>query len=111
MLNMSRHAISDMRAMSLKTLIRQSPDLKRTICKFCDTLRIEGKTCRSVVENSSKGGQKPWADVLSIECRTCGHVKRYPVNAPRQKRRPVRDEKPDQVMDTEVQQDEPKPAT
>ncbi|KAF7537358.1 hypothetical protein G7Z17_g12872 [Cylindrodendrum hubeiense] len=90
MLNMSRQMLSSMRAVTLKAQIRQSPGLKRTICKFCDTLLVEGKTCTSTVENASKGGRKPWADVLTIRCITCNSVKRYPVSAPRQKRRSLR---------------------
>lgn len=88
--NLSRQAITDMRAVSLKAQIRQSPSLKRTICKFCDTLLVEGKTSRSSIENPSKGDRKPWADVLVIECKTCGNRKRYPVDALRQKRKALR---------------------
>ncbi|KAK9414256.1 putative Rpr2-domain-containing protein [Seiridium unicorne] len=85
----SRRLLHDMRATSLKGLIRLSPAMKRTVCKYCDTLMIEGETCTSVVENMSKGGKKPWADVLATTCKTCGGVKRFPI-APRQKRRPAR---------------------
>ncbi|KAK5998776.1 hypothetical protein PT974_01159 [Cladobotryum mycophilum] len=91
LMNVSRQVISDMRSVSLKMQIRSSPTIKSTICKFCDTLQIEGKTCRSAVENASKGGRKPWADVLVIRCDTCGHAKRYPISGvPRQKRRSMR---------------------
>lgn len=85
--NMSRIVMIDMRAVSLKAQIRQSPALKRTVCKFCDTLLVEGRSCSSMVENLSRGGRKPWADVLVIKCKTCGNVKRFPVDAPRQKRK------------------------
>ncbi|KAH7158058.1 RNAse P Rpr2/Rpp21/SNM1 subunit domain-containing protein [Dactylonectria estremocensis] len=91
--NMSRQMISSMRAVTLKAQIRQSTALKQTICKFCDTLLIEGKTCTSTVENASKGGRKPWADVLTIRCNTCSSAKRYPVSALRQKRRSLRNSK------------------
>ncbi|KAG5952613.1 hypothetical protein E4U57_005965 [Claviceps arundinis] len=87
---MSRLAISEMRAVSLKAQIRQSPALKRTICKFCDTLLVEGRSCSSTIENLSKQGRKPWADVLVITCKTCENVKRFPVDAPRQKRKSLR---------------------
>lgn len=90
--SMARHLLTDMRSTSLKTQIRLSPAMKRTICKYCDTLLIDGETSTSVIENTSKGAQKPWADVLVITCKTCGGLKRFPVNAPRQKRRPVRQE-------------------
>ncbi|KAF5621758.1 RNAse P Rpr2 Rpp21 subunit domain protein [Fusarium sp. NRRL 52700] len=88
--NMSRQAISDLRAVTLKAQIRRSRAMKQTICKFCDTLLVEGDTCTSTVENASKGGRKPWADILNIACKTCGNVKRYPVCAPRQKRKHMR---------------------
>ncbi|KAG5993352.1 hypothetical protein E4U52_002021 [Claviceps spartinae] len=87
---MSRLAISEMKAVSLKAQIRQSPALKRTVCKFCDTLLVEGRSCSSTIENMSKQGRKPWADVLVITCKTCGNVKRFPVDAPRQKRKSFR---------------------
>jgi ribonuclease P protein subunit RPR2 len=88
--NMSRQAVSTLRAVTQKAQIRQSPALKQTICKFCDTLQIEGTTCTSTIENASKGGRKSWADVLNIKCKTCGNVKRYPVSAPKQKRKTLR---------------------
>ncbi|KAH6973616.1 RNAse P Rpr2/Rpp21/SNM1 subunit domain-containing protein [Ilyonectria sp. MPI-CAGE-AT-0026] len=88
--NLSRQMISSMRAVTLKAQIRQTPALKQTICKYCDTVLVEGRTCTSTVENASKGGRKPWADVLTIRCRTCSNVKRYPVSAPKQKRRALR---------------------
>ncbi|KAF5023501.1 hypothetical protein F66182_4452 [Fusarium sp. NRRL 66182] len=88
--NMSRQVVSTLRAVTLKSQIRQSPAMKQTICKFCDTLQIEGTTCTTTLENASKDGRKPWADILTIQCKTCGNVKRYPVSAPRRKRRNLR---------------------
>ncbi|KAI1077030.1 Rpr2-domain-containing protein [Whalleya microplaca] len=88
---LSRRLLTDLRASSLKTQIRLSPAVKHTICKFCDSLLIEGETSSSTVENKSKGAKKPWADVLAIKCNTCGGVKRFPVQTARQKRRPVRE--------------------
>lgn len=87
---LSRRLLRDLRSVTLKTQIRKNSDIKRTICKYCDTLLVEGQTCTSTVENESKGGKKPWADLLTIKCHTCGQKRRYPVNAPRQKRRPLR---------------------
>ncbi|KJZ75796.1 hypothetical protein HIM_04953 [Hirsutella minnesotensis 3608] len=97
--NLSRRAICDMRAVTLKTQIRQSQGLKRTICKFCDTLQVEGQTCQSSVENLSKGGLKPWADVLVIRCGTCGNAKRFPVCGERQKRKGLRSPKSERKQD------------
>ncbi len=87
---MSRHLLTDLRSVSLKTMIRLTPGIKRTICKYCDTLLMEGKTCTSTVENQSKGAKKPWADVLVITCNTCGGAKRFPVAAPRPPRKTAR---------------------
>ena len=86
----SRRLLSDLRAASLKTQIRLDPSVKRTVCKYCDTLLVEGASCRSFVENKSKGGRKPWADVLVMKCGTCGGEKRFPVSKERQRRRPFR---------------------
>lgn len=91
-LQLARKLLTDLRATSLKCQIRLSPAVKHTICKFCDTLLIEGETSTSVVENKSKGGKKPWADVLVVSCNTCGGARRFPVQAPRQKRRPQREQ-------------------
>ena len=90
--NLGRQLATDLRAISLKAQIRQGPELKRAICKFCDTLQVEGQTCVASVENLSKGGKKPWADVLVIKCLTCANVKRYPIAAPRQKRNGLRND-------------------
>ncbi|KAH8811485.1 RNAse P Rpr2/Rpp21/SNM1 subunit domain-containing protein [Xylogone sp. PMI_703] len=86
----SRRLVSDLRSVSLKMQMRMSPAMKHTICKNCDTLLIDGSTCTNIVENKSKGGKKPWADILVRRCNTCGLAKRFPINAPRQKRRPFR---------------------
>lgn len=87
---MARRLLSDLRAVSLKTQIRIDPSIKRAVCKFCDSILVEGQSCTSAVENKSKNSRKPWADVLVLKCRTCGHEKRFPVSSPRQKRRPLR---------------------
>jgi ribonuclease P protein subunit RPR2 len=88
--NISRRMVSDLKAVSLKGQVRQSPAMKRSMCKFCATVLIEGRNCHSVIENESKGGRKPWADVLVIRCSTCGNFKRVPVSARRQKRKHLR---------------------
>ncbi|KAI1635984.1 Rpr2-domain-containing protein [Biscogniauxia mediterranea] len=89
---LSRRFLTDLRSTSLKSQIRLSPAMKHTICKLCDSLLIEGETSSSTIENRSKGGRKPWADVLVVKCSTCGGVRRYPVQATRQKRRSAREE-------------------
>ncbi len=84
---MGRRLATDMRAVSLKTRIRLTPAVKQMICKFCDSVLIDGQSCTSTVENKSKGARKPWADVLVRKCHTCGRERRYPVSAARPKRK------------------------
>ncbi|KAH8907886.1 Rpr2-domain-containing protein [Coniochaeta sp. PMI_546] len=95
----SRRLVADLRSVSLKTRIRLSPAVKQTMCKYCDALLIEGETCTTVVENKSKGGRKPWADILVRKCHACENVKRYPLNSARQKRKSLR------TVDTEQKED------
>ncbi|CAK7268812.1 hypothetical protein SEPCBS119000_003253 [Sporothrix epigloea] len=87
---MARRLLAQMRSVSRKTNMRVRPAVKHRVCRYCDTLLVEGTTCVSVVENQSRGGQKPWADVLRVTCTTCGRARRYPVSAARQPRRPAR---------------------
>lgn len=143
----SRKLLAEMRRVALKMQIRLDPSVKRTICKYCDTLILparegadwEGTTATTnatsdtttttssptisnsklehieiesyggskshdsntrartsvgtgniYVENKSRGGRKPWADVIVVECFTCGRSRRFPVNAPRQLRKHLR---------------------
>lgn len=91
---MSRRLATDLRAVSLKTRIRLKPAVKQMICKFCDSVLIDGESCTSAIGNRSKGGKKPWADVLVRKCHTCARERRYPVSAARPRR------KTDRVPDT-----------
>ncbi|TVY91319.1 hypothetical protein LAWI1_G004587 [Lachnellula willkommii] len=59
----SRRMISDLRSVTLKGQMRISPAMKHSTCKKCDTLLVDGSTCTNEVENKSKEGRKPWADV------------------------------------------------
>ncbi|KAK3938397.1 ribonuclease P protein component 4 [Diplogelasinospora grovesii] len=87
---MSRRLATDLRNVSLKSRIRLTPAVKQTVCKYCDSILIDGESCNSLVENKSKGGKKPWADVLVRKCHMCGRERRYPVSTKRQKRRSER---------------------
>lgn len=87
---MSRRLATDLRAVSLKTRIRLTPAIKQTLCKFCDSILIDGESCTSAIENKSKAARKPWADVLVRKCHTCGRERRYPVSAARPKRKTAR---------------------
>ncbi len=84
---LSRRCISDLRLVSLKTQIRLSPSIKNSICKRCDIMLLVGSTCESEIENKSKGGKKPWADVLVRRCKSCGYERRFPCQSKRQARR------------------------
>ncbi|KAI1819691.1 Rpr2-domain-containing protein [Xylaria intraflava] len=106
-LKFAGHLLTELRATSLKSQIRLSPAIKHTTCKFCDTLLIEGETSTSLVENKSKGAKKPWADILVVKCNTCGGVKRFPVQAPRQKRRPQREQLPKETPEETITQHRP----
>ncbi|KAL1894593.1 hypothetical protein Sste5346_005828 [Sporothrix stenoceras] len=99
---MARRLLTQMRSVSRKTNMRVRPAVKHRVCKFCDTLLVEGSTCTSVVENHSRGGKKPWADVLSVTCTTCGRTRRYPVTTPRQPRRPFRGDGTGKVEEMDV---------
>lgn len=85
---LSRRLMAEMRRVALKTQIRLDPSIKRRVCKFCDS-RVSPETGagKAYIENRSRRGNKPWADVLVVECGTCGGRKRYPVGAERQQKR------------------------
>jgi ribonuclease P protein subunit RPR2 len=81
---LSQMLVSHLRSVSRKGQVRLSPRMKRTMCKRCNSLLIPGKSSSSRMENKSRGGKKPWADVLVIECLNCGACKRFPTGAERQ---------------------------
>ncbi|KAJ4297468.1 hypothetical protein N0V90_005359 [Kalmusia sp. IMI 367209] len=82
---------SDLHTVSRKGQVRLSSDLKRSVCRICNTVLIPGRTATQRIENESRGGKKPWADVLVIECTLCGSKKRFPVGAQRQKKKAERE--------------------
>jgi ribonuclease P protein subunit RPR2 len=75
----STRLLTQVRGVSRKAQIRLEPQVKHSICKRCDMLLIQDQTSTQVTVNASKGGKKPWADVLEIRCNTCRTVKRFPV--------------------------------
>ena len=83
-LGQSRRLLAHMRTITLKSQVRLSRELKRSVCTRCDTLLVPGDTSRCFIENKSKGGEKPWADVYVVECLQCGAQKRFPVGSKRQ---------------------------
>ena len=91
---LSRQLFAHLRAVSLKSQIRISPTIKHSVCKRCDQLLVPGSSATTYVENKSRNGKKPWADVLVITCMACKTSKRFPVGAERQLRRGERSTQP-----------------
>lgn len=85
-----RRLVSHLRAVSLKSQIRLSPGIKHSICIHCENPLIMGTTSSSEIENKSRGGMKPWADVFVITCKLCGTARRFPKAAKRQRKRKKR---------------------
>ncbi|KXL42341.1 hypothetical protein M433DRAFT_156870 [Acidomyces richmondensis BFW] len=78
------HLTRHMRQVAQRATIRVPKSIKHTICKCCGAILIPNATSNQQAENRSRGGKKPWADVLLVECRLCGATKRFPVGARRQ---------------------------
>lgn len=79
----SRHLLSQLRAVALKSQTRLNPQVKHTLCKRCNSLLIAGKTSTETIVNASKGGKKPQGDVMLVRCEFCGSEKRFPVGQSR----------------------------
>ena len=92
--NHSRRLVNSLNAVSRKGLVRLTPEMRRTLCKRCDSLLLPGISSIHSIENTSKDGKKPWADVVCIECSSCGARKRFPIGAARQSRKTSRPNKP-----------------
>lgn len=78
---------ADIHTVSRKAQLRLSIDLKRSMCKSCNAIMVPGHTATQMIENESRGGKKPWADVLVISCKRCGNERRLPVGAKRQSKK------------------------
>lgn len=74
---LSRKYFNHMDLVSKKAVLKLHPDMKRTLCKQCSRLLVEGVTCSTRVVNKSKK-RLPHCDVLELTC-TCGTAKRFPV--------------------------------
>lgn len=83
----SRHLLSQLRAVSLRSQIRLTPQMKHTLCKRCNALLAAGKTSTETIVNRSNGGRKLQADVLVVHCDFCGNLKRFPVGQSRRLKR------------------------
>lgn len=99
---LSFHLSSHLRQVARRSQIRLHPSLKRTSCKTCNAVLIEGQTCRKHMENASKCGKKRHADILVLECRNCGSKKRFPVGVERQERKSLRLAASDREQDVQT---------
>lgn len=81
-----RQYLSHMRGVSLKSQLRLPLDMKRSFCKRCDLLLVQGVNCVYELRNASKGGKKPWADVLVVRCNACQTEKRFPQTSNRNRK-------------------------
>ena len=77
--NQSRNLLTHLRAVSLKSQIRLTPELKQSFCWRCDSLLVPGTTSDTAITNSSRHGNKPWADILLVKCGFCGAARKYPI--------------------------------
>lgn len=84
--NLSRTCVLHLRDVAMKTQIRLPVKFKRSLCKRCATLLTLGVTCSHEIRNESRGGKKPWADVLIVRCLPCGAEKRFPQTDKRAKK-------------------------
>ena len=88
-LNTQRHLISQLRAVASKGQIQLARQVKHRFCKKCDAI-LDDTTSSCMIENDSKGGKKPWADVCVVKCLSCNAAKRCPIGAARQVSRSTR---------------------
>lgn len=91
---LARVLLSQLRGISLKAQIRLGQDVKHSICKRCHQLLISGITSTARIENHSRNGAKPWANVLVVRCTFCNTPRRFPVGAKRQRPRKMRSDAP-----------------
>lgn len=84
----SRYLLNHMKGVGRKSVIRLDKEVKRKVCKACDQ-SLDAYSSMRVMENESKGGRKPWADVLLVKCRNCSTPKRFPRGERRRRRSPL----------------------
>ncbi|WBW70562.1 RNase P subunit Rpr2 [Schizosaccharomyces osmophilus] len=94
----SRHYISTAKQVSQKSVLRLHPNIKRTICKKCNSLMVFGKTCSVRTEEPSK--RKPESDRSLWVCNECGSTKRFPLsNGKRNKQKKDDDRNENEMME------------
>ncbi|CAB50979.1 RNase P subunit Rpr2 [Schizosaccharomyces pombe] len=72
---LSRHYISTAKDVSQKSVMRIHPDIKRTICKGCNSLLVPGKSCSIRFEEPSR--KNPSIDRVLWICKKCAFKKRF----------------------------------
>lgn len=92
----SRYLSSHLHGISLKGQICLSSKIKHSICRKCQSILVPGRSSTATIENLSRGGKKPWADVLVVECNACNSKKRFPIGLERQ---PCRNKRKSNVQD------------
>lgn len=75
----SRHLLSQLRAVSLKSQIRLAPHVKQTMCKRCNSLLVAGTTSTDTIVNESRGRNRSQGDVLVVRCVFCENQRRIAV--------------------------------
>lgn len=75
--SLSRMYLNHMDLVSKKAVLKLHPDIKRTICKKCSRLQIDGYTTTTRIINESNK-QLPHCNILEKKC-VCGQNKRFPI--------------------------------
>jgi ribonuclease P protein subunit RPR2 len=100
MYTQSSNLLSQLRAVSLKSQIRLTPELKHSFCRRCDNPLVPGKTSDTTIINNSWQGGKPWADVLTVTCRFCGAVRSFPIGQKLDREKVIKSVEAQLVVDT-----------
>ncbi|MCD6402785.1 MAG: ribonuclease P [Candidatus Aenigmarchaeota archaeon] len=66
----SRRYVELLRKIGLRYNVRLPKDIKRSICKECNTILIPGKTAKVRLDSKKK--------TVIIKCLECGKIYRYP---------------------------------
>ncbi|GAO51017.1 Rpr2-domain-containing protein [Saitoella complicata NRRL Y-17804] len=74
---LSRFYVATAKGVARKAVLRVDRNVKRTLCKRCDTRLIPGVTSTTEIENLSRKNAEH-ADTLKTTCGQCGTVKRFP---------------------------------
>ncbi|KLO18402.1 Rpr2-domain-containing protein [Schizopora paradoxa] len=72
--HISRAYLKSMRIIGQKTMVRLDPDVKRTICRGCNSLMLPGVTA-----NVRSKARSPRIHNISYICKTCSSSRRFPI--------------------------------